>query len=200
MLECVIATTNKGKLAEFMDLTKNLPITCVPQSEFGLMDAVEETGQTFVENALIKARAAAKISGLPAIADDSGLCVDALEGAPGLFSSRYAGENATAAERNQKLLQALVDVPLHERSACFHSVIVMLEDEHDPAPLICHGVWFGDICESPRGSRGFGYDPIFYVSDYGCTAAELDSKIKNTISHRGLAMRELSEILTEVLA
>ncbi len=199
MLKMVLASGNPGKLAEFARLMQGFDqVELVPQSEFDV-PSVEETGTTFIENAIIKARHAAVISGLPSIADDSGLCVEALDGRPGVLSARYAGENATDSDRIQALLSELQDVPAEDRIAHFHSVVALLQHEEDPAPLICHGIWEGEILTQPRGSQGFGYDPIFYVPSHDCSAAELDADEKNRISHRGQAMGELLDILQEVL-
>jgi XTP/dITP diphosphohydrolase len=198
MLKFVVATGNQGKMAEFMGLTAGLDIELIAQADFDI-ESPEETGSTFVENAIIKARHAAAQSGLPSIADDSGLCVDCLDSAPGIISARYAGPDAGSVECYSKLLAEMRDVPADERSASFHSVVVLMEDENDPAPLICHGVWSGYILTEPRGEKGFGYDSVFYVPTHDCSAAELDLEQKNKISHRALAMGELLEILTEVM-
>ncbi len=198
MLQFVVATGNQGKLGEFRSLTENLDIELIPQVDFDI-ESPEETGSTFVENAIIKARYAASMSGLPAIADDSGLCVDCLDGLPGVISARYAGVGADDVKLYSKLLDDMRDVPADERGASFHSVIVLMEDETDPSPLICHGVWSGYILTEPRGTKGFGYDPVFYVPTHDCSAAELDVEVKNKVSHRGLAMGELLEIFTEVM-
>ena len=198
MLEIVLASSNPGKLAEFSYFVSGLAIKLIPQSEFGI-ESVEETGTTFVENALLKARHAAAVSGLPAIADDSGICVDALDGAPGVYSCRYAGPGATDEQRIEKLLGELEAVSDEDRLAHFHSLIVLVQDENDPAPLICHGVWEGEVMTAPRGTGGFGYDPVFHVPTHNCSAAELSPQEKNVISHRGQAMTELVEILKEVI-
>ncbi|WP_040933009.1 XTP/dITP diphosphatase [Coxiella burnetii] len=196
MLEIVLASQNSSKLAEMQELLRDLEIKFIPQTEFSVPD-IEETGSTFVENAIIKARHAVKQTGLPALADDSGLTIAALNSAPGVFSSRYAGKNATDAERIQKVLEALEAADDSDRSASFHCVIALMENENDPAPLICHGVWEGEIAREPRGKNGFGYDPIFYVPSHQRTAAELDPQEKNAISHRGQALEQLSTVLTE---
>lgn len=195
MLEIVLASQNEGKLVEIQDMLKSLEIRFIPQTKFDI-PPVEETGTTFVENAIIKARHAAKYSGLPALADDSGLIITALNSAPGVFSSRYAGDNATDANRMQKVLKELENADSPDRSASFHCILALIENETDPAPLICHGVWEGEITYEPKGKNGFGYDPIFYIPSYRCTAAELDFKEKNAISHRGQALQELVAILT----
>ncbi len=199
LLNFVLASSNNGKIAEIQDLLMDLPIVLTKQSDIDI-DEIEETGTTFVENAIIKARHAAQISGLPAIADDSGLTIDALDGAPGVFSARYAGRNATDEDRINKVLEELVDVPDEERSAAFHCVTVLMEHENDPAPLICHGIWGGVILRAPVGDQGFGYDPIFYVPEYDCSAAELEPGLKNQISHRGIALQQFAEIIRQELS
>lgn len=192
-LQIVLATSNPGKIAELQSMLSPLPIEWVPQSEFDIPD-IEETGKTFIENAILKARHASKISGLPALADDSGLVVDALDGAPGIYSARYAGENATDAERNQKLLDEMIDLEAQDRVAAYHCVLALIEYEDDPVPLICHGIWEGSILTKPRGSNGFGYDPIFYVTTHQKSAAELSNAEKNAISHRGQVVDQLLEV------
>lgn len=192
-LKIVLASSNAGKIAEIQALLEHLPIAWVPQSEFKISDA-EETGTTFIENAIIKARHATAASGLPALADDSGLVVDALGGEPGVFSSRYAGENATNDERIKKVLENLTGVDEEDRTASFHCVLALMEHENDPAPLICHGIWEGYILDAPQGDKGFGYDPIFYVPTHNCSAAQLNPMEKNAISHRGQAMSQLLEV------
>ncbi|HEY4583588.1 MAG TPA: RdgB/HAM1 family non-canonical purine NTP pyrophosphatase [Lysobacter sp.] len=189
-MKVVVATGNTGKLAEFERLLAPLGIECVPQGELGIGD-VDETGLSFVENALLKARHAARISGLPALADDSGLCVDALGGAPGLYSARYAGALADPAANIAKLLDALDGRPDAERGAYFHAVIVLLRDACDPRPLIAEGSWAGRILEAPRGAGGFGYDPVFLDPALGRSAAELDPDTKARLSHRGRAVDAL---------
>lgn len=190
MLEIVLASTNPGKIREMTAVLRGLPVRLIPQSELSIPE-VEETGLTFVENALLKARHAAAFSGLPAIADDSGLIVDALGGAPGVRSARYAGPQADDNARINKLLLELGRVPRAERSASFYCMTVFLESEQDPAPLLFEGVWEGEILLEPRGTGGFGYDPIFYVPEYRCSAAELDPHIKNDVSHRGQSLARL---------
>lgn len=197
-LKIVIASSNPGKIAEIRLLSKQLPIEWILQSDLNIPD-VEEIGKTFIENAILKARHAAKLSGLAALADDSGLVVDALGGAPGIYSSRYAGKNATTEERNQKLLDELRDVPKAERTASYHCVLALVEDENDPVPLICHGVWEGSILLEPRGKNGFGYDPIFYVPTHKCSAAELSAEEKNRMSHRGQVMQQLIEVFGSII-
>lgn len=173
---------------------KNLNLKIIPQSELNVT-AIEETGLTFVENALLKARHACRETGLPAIADDSGLEVAALNGAPGIYSARYAGPNATAKNNIEKLLSILKNIPEERRQANFHCSLVYLSHTTDPTPLICEGTWHGRILNMPQGNHGFGYDPIFYVPDQHCSAAELDLEVKNRFSHRGQALRMLVEKL-----
>lgn len=193
-MKLVVASSNAGKLAEFRQLLGDAGIDCVAQGELGVED-VEETGLTFVENALLKARHAARATGLPALADDSGLCVDALDGAPGLYSARYAGGHGDARANIAKLLDALRDVPDGQRSAHFHAAIVLLRSASDPQPLIAEGSWHGRILHAPRGAGGFGYDPVFLDPERDCSAAELDPALKNRISHRGVALAALREEL-----
>ncbi len=192
--EVVLASGNKGKLAEFNQLLGQRHIRVRPQSDFTL-EGAEETGLTFIENAILKARHASALSGLPALADDSGLEVDALQGAPGIYSARYAGENASDADNIVKLLEALEGVPQEQRSARFHCVLVYLRHPADPTPLICHGVWEGRILEARKGEQGFGYDPVFYVPEQDCASAELEPAVKNRISHRARALQQLLEQL-----
>ncbi len=188
--EVILATGNAGKLREFQGLLAPLGWTLIRQSERGVVPAVED-GLTFVENALAKARAASAQTGLPALADDSGLVVDALHGAPGVHSARYAGAAATDADNIARLLAALADTPEAERRAHFHCVLVYLRHAEDPAPLIGQGRWDGRILDAPQGTAGFGYDPIFWVPERGCSAAELDAMEKNRISHRAQALNAL---------
>lgn len=190
MKRAVIATGNAGKLREFSELLAPSGIEAVPLSAFTGTQA-EETGLTFIENALLKARHAARLSGLPAIADDSGIAVDALSGEPGIHSARFAGPDATDAGNNQLLLQRLQGVPPAQRTARYHCVLVALRHPADPVPLVCEGVWEGRVLEAPRGSGGFGYDPLMYFDTLGKTAAELDAGTKNRLSHRGQALRAL---------
>lgn len=185
----VLASNNKGKLRELGELLAGQSITVLPQSGFNIPEAVED-GLSFVENAIKKARNAAAHSGLPAIADDSGLEVDALNGAPGIYSARYAGDGGDAAN-NAKLLQALNDVPDERRSARFQCVMVYMRHAEDPTPLVCQGTWEGRILRQPQGDNGFGYDPLFYVPGEDASAAELSAEVKNTLSHRGQALRAL---------
>ena len=190
----VIASNNPGKLAEIRQLLKPLKFEIRPQSDFGVVTPAE-TGLTFVENALIKARAAAEATGTAALGDDSGLVVDALNGAPGIHSSRFAGERASDADNNRLLLERLDDVPEERRGASFYCCLVLLRHAADPAPLICTGTWQGRILEAPRGESGFGYDPLFLESGLSVTAAELSAVEKNRISHRGRAMQKLIDKL-----
>jgi XTP/dITP diphosphohydrolase len=191
----VLATANRGKVAELSALldAAGLALRVTPQSELGV-EAPRETGTTFVENALIKARHAARLTGLPAIADDSGLVVAALGLAPGVRSARYAGENADDRANIAKLLAAL-DAPAFDRAARFHCVLVALEHPEDPAPLLAAGSWAGQIARAPQGTGGFGYDPVFFDPVLGRTAAELPASAKNRVSHRGAALRRLIELL-----
>ena len=190
MQRIVLASSNSGKLAEFNALLASSGVEIVTQASLGIDDA-EETGLTFVENALLKARHAAQQSGLPALADDSGLCVDALNGAPGLYSARYAGHHGDNAANNTKLLQVLKGVPTERRSAFFICALVLLQHADDPAPLIVEGRWHGHVLEAPRGVQGFGYDPLFLPDGQTLSSAELDSASKNRLSHRGQALAQL---------
>ena len=190
----VLASNNAGKVREINQLLAPAGIRVRPQGELDIGEA-DETGLSFVENAIIKARHAAKASGLPAIADDSGLEVDALSGAPGIYSARYAGVGADDRANCDKLLSALDGVPQAERGARFQCVMVYLRHATDPTPLICQGTWEGRILDTPRGDNGFGYDPVFYVPEQGSSAAELDPATKNALSHRGQALRQLVQRL-----
>ncbi len=187
----VLASSNQGKLTEIKNILAPYPYQLRPQSEFSIDDA-DETGLTFIENALIKARHACEQTGHMALADDSGLEVDALQGAPGIYSARYAGKHGDYAANNAKLLNALQSVPEGRRQARFHCVMVLLRHSDDPTPIICQGCWHGAIANAPCGSGGFGYDPLFYLSQYNCTAAELSNDMKNQISHRALALQQLT--------
>jgi len=198
-MKLVLASGNAGKLKELQAMLADLPLQIVPQRELGV-DDVPETGLTFVENALIKARHACAVTGLPALADDSGLIVDALDGAPGLYSARYAGSPTDDAANNAKLLDALSDVPTERRSARFYAVIVLLRHANDPQPLICEGSWEGRIIDAPRGSHGFGYNPVFLDEELGLTAAEMLPEQKNARSHRAIALRLLLQRLSRQLA
>jgi XTP/dITP diphosphohydrolase len=186
----VLASHNRGKLAELGALLADLGSELIPQSACGVAEAAE-TAKTFVENALGKARLAAAQTGLPALADDSGLCVDALAGAPGLYSARYAGRHGDDRANIAKLLDALRDLPEERRTAHFHCNIVLLAHADDPAPRIAEGRWYGRILAAPRGAGGFGYDPVFFDPTLGCTAAELDPAVKNRVSHRARALAAL---------
>src|SRR5690554_2099528 len=186
----VLATGNKGKVAELQHVLAPLGVQVLPQSHFQVTDA-DETGLTFVENAIIKARHACAATGLPALADDSGLAVDALQGAPGIYSARYAGLEASDQDNILKLLNTLSHVSTEQRSAAFHCVLVYMAHAEDPTPLIAHGVWNGQIATTASGASGFGYDPIFYVPERNCTAAELSAADKFDLSHRGQALRLL---------
>lgn len=197
-MKIVLASNNAGKVNEFNALFEPLQITILPQSSLGVND-IEETGLTFVENAILKARHAATITGLPSLADDSGLVVPALGGAPGIYSARYAGEKASAKDNIQKLLASLENVSDENREAFFYCALVFMRHASDPTPLICEGKWSGRILPSPKGEQGFGYDPVFYVSSENKTAAELPLAIKNTISHRGLALQTLLKMLSDKL-
>lgn len=199
MSTIVLATGNKGKVKELAELLADQQINVKPQSEFNVSD-IEETGTTFVENAIIKARHAAKITGLPAIADDSGLEVDALNGEPGVYSARYAGEGATDQDNNKKLISALENIHEENRTARFHCVLVFMKHENDPTPIICHGKWEGSIITSPQGEQGFGYDPLFWQDSLKMTAAQLPRDIKNKLSHRGQALKLLTAELSRKIA
>lgn len=196
MKEIVLASSNPGKVREINQLLADLDLHVQPQSEYGVEDA-EETGLTFVENAILKARNAARHTGLPAIADDSGIEVDALNGAPGIYSARFAGTGASDRDNLEKLLTDLQDVPDAERSARFQCLLVYLRHAADPTPLICQGTWEGRILAEPRGEHGFGYDPVFYVPTHDCSSAELPSAVKNALSHRGQALRKLVSALQQ---
>ncbi|HET6553723.1 MAG TPA: RdgB/HAM1 family non-canonical purine NTP pyrophosphatase [Dyella sp.] len=194
MTRIVLASSNPGKLAEFNDLLADSGLSVVPQSAYDVSDA-EETGLTFVENALLKARHAARISGLPALADDSGLCVEHLRGAPGLYSARFSGKHGDNAANNAKLLQEMSAVPAEQRGAFFISVLVLVQHADDPAPLIAEGRWHGRVLTEERGTHGFGYDPLFLPDGETVSAAELPPGLKNRISHRGRALAELRQRL-----
>lgn len=194
--DIVLASGNAGKLREFDRLLAGTGLRLRAQAEFGIAD-VEETGLTFVENALLKARHAARSSGLPALADDSGLCVDALYGAPGLRSARYAESDGNAAANIGKLLQAMAEIPLQQRTARFVCVLALLRHAEDPQPLLAEGVWEGRIAMTPSGTEGFGYDPVFVVDADGGTAAQLAPDAKNRISHRARALQALKDRLRQ---
>ncbi|WP_207060559.1 RdgB/HAM1 family non-canonical purine NTP pyrophosphatase [Motiliproteus sp. SC1-56] len=190
MQKIVLASGNRGKLKEFNQVLGPLEWEVLPQVELGVAD-IEEHGLSFVENALIKARHASRCTGLAALADDSGLEVDVLKGAPGIYSARYAGPGATDADNNAKLLEALEGVPEEQRTARFQCLLVFLRHAEDPTPLICQGTWEGRIALAPKGANGFGYDPLFYVPEHRCHSAELDPAQKHRLSHRGQAVAEL---------
>ncbi|KEA65194.1 Nucleoside 5-triphosphatase RdgB (dHAPTP, dITP, XTP-specific) [Marinobacterium lacunae] len=194
----VLASGNRGKLNEFNQILSPLHVSVVPQSDFAVRDAAE-TGLSFVENAIIKARHACQVTGLPALADDSGLEVDALRGAPGIYSARYAGEGASDEENNRKLLTALANVPDAERTARFQCVLVFMRHAEDPTPLICQGSWEGYILHEPRGQNGFGYDPLFLVPERDCASAELTPEEKHALSHRGKAVQQLISAISPYL-
>ena len=194
MKKIVIASNNLGKLQEFHHLLEPLGIQVLPQSAFKVTEA-EEPYYTFVENALAKARHASKCTGLPALADDSGICVDILSGGPGVYSARYAGEPKSDERNNQKLIEVLRILP--DRNAHYYCIIVLVRYADDPQPIITDGIWYGRIVLEPRGEGGFGYDPYFFLPDLGKTAAELSIEQKNLISHRGKALARLTERIRE---
>ncbi len=198
-MKVVLASNNTGKIRELKAMLEDFSIELIPQAELGV-EEIEETGLSFVENAILKARHATQMTGLPAIADDSGLVVNALNGAPGIYSARYAGEKANTQDNIKKLLTALRDIPNDKRQACFHCVLVFMLHDKDPAPLICDGQWSGMILQEPKGQDGFGYDPVFYIPEEKKTAAELPLAIKNQISHRGKALRLLVGRMKEKFA
>ena len=195
-MDVVLASSNAGKIKELQDMLADLGVIIVPQQKLSIPD-IEETGLCFVENAILKARNAALLSGKPAIADDSGLEVDLLDGQPGIYSARYGGEDATDSDKNQKLLKELGDAPLKKRSARYQCIIVYMRHANDPTPIICQGSWEGHIALEPRGDGGFGYDPLFYLQDLDCHAAEMEKTHKNRISHRGKATAQLLEQLRQ---
>lgn len=198
MQKVVLATGNPGKVRELADLLSDFGFEVVAQTDLAV-ESVEETGLTFIENAILKARHAAKVTELPAIADDSGVSVDVLGGAPGIYSARYAGEGASDQANLDKLLHALQAVPVGQRQAQYHCVLVYLRHAEDPTPLVCHGEWAGEITLTPAGSGGFGYDPIFFIPALGCTAAALSRSEKSAVSHRGQALARLFNELSRVL-
>lgn len=197
MQTLVLASGNPGKLREFQQLLADCGFQVRPQSDYQL-DSAEETGLTFVENAILKARHASAHTGLPALADDSGLEVDALAGEPGIYSARYAGIDASDADNNRKLLAELAGLPRDQRRARYHCVLAFLRHARDPTPLLCHGSWEGFILDSPRGDGGFGYDPLFDVPSHECSAAELDKTEKSNISHRAQASKQLVQRLQQL--
>ncbi len=196
-MRIVLASGNAGKVVELEQLLAGSGVELVPQTALGVSDA-DETGLTFVENALIKARHAARATGLPALADDSGICVDALDGAPGLYAARYSGVHGDSAANNAKLLRELAGVPMEKRGAYFIAVLVLLRHADDPAPLIAEGRWHGRILEAPRGEGGFGYDPLFLPNGSDLGAAEIEPALKNRMSHRGQALAVLKARFAEL--
>ncbi|HEY4091130.1 MAG TPA: RdgB/HAM1 family non-canonical purine NTP pyrophosphatase [Luteibacter sp.] len=196
-MRIVLASGNAGKVVELEQLLAGSGVQLVPQTSLGVSDA-DETGLTFVENALIKARHAARATGLPALADDSGICVDALDGAPGLYAARYAGTHGDSAANNAKLLRELDGVPMEKRTAYFIAVLVLLRHADDPAPLIAEGRWHGRILQAPRGEGGFGYDPLFLPDGSDLGAAEIEPALKNRLSHRGQALDVLKARFAEL--
>lgn len=199
MKKLVIASGNAGKLREITALLKPLDFEVHAQSEFNLAD-VPETGTTFVENAIIKARHAAQCCNMPALADDSGIVVDALNGAPGVYSARFAGEHGDDAANNALLVEQLREVAAAERTARYQALLVYMRHSEDPTPLICEGSWEGRIVLEPQGEGGFGYDPYFFVPTHNCTAAQLAAEEKNRISHRGQALQCLLRKVREINA
>lgn len=191
----VLASSNEGKVREINQMLANTDIRVIPQTEFNIED-VEETGLSFIENALLKARHASMQTGLPAIADDSGIVVDALQGRPGIYSARYAGEGATDEENLWKLIKEVESLPEDDRAARFICLMVYLEHKDDPTPVIAEGVWHGIAITEPKGKNGFGYDPMFYLPEFQSTSAELPPDKKNSISHRGQALKKLVELIT----
>lgn len=195
----VLATGNQGKVKEMSELLNSFSIEVLPQSQFNVPD-VPETGTTFVENAIIKARHAAKLTGLPAIADDSGLEVDFLNGEPGIYSARFAGETATDQDNIDKLLNKLEGIMPEQRKARFQCVLVYMRHELDPTPIICQGTWEGSITENQDGTNGFGYDPVFWVESEQSTSAQLSKQRKSELSHRGKALTQLVKLLKQQLS
>lgn len=197
-MKVVFASHNAGKTRELNALLKNFAIELIPQTDLGVSE-IEETGLSFVENALLKARHASKMTSLPAMADDSGLAVSALQGAPGIYSARYAGTPTNAENNIKKLLHEMEKIPNEKRQASFHCLLVFMLHAEDPTPLICDGIWHGMILREPRGTEGFGYDPVFYLPDLQKTSAELPLETKNKLSHRGQALQTLIKMLPEKL-
>jgi len=195
--QIVLASGNAGKLREIAQLLEGFNLEILPQSEFNVPE-IEETGLTFVDNAILKARNAAHYTGLPAIADDSGIAVDVLRGRPGIYSARFAGIGASDEENLEKLIRMITPFPDEERTARFICSMVYIRHEEDHVPVIAEGVWEGQLLIDPKGQNGFGYDPIFYVSSQQCTSAELPPEIKNKLSHRGQALRKLLEQLSSL--
>ena len=191
----VIASSNKGKIKEFQSYFDSFGLILIPQKEMGVSD-IEETGKTYVENSILKARHASKVTGLPAIADDSGLSVEYLDGQPGIYSARFSGPGNDDKKNRDLLLKKLEGVPFEERHASYHAVITLLHHHDDPTPYIAHGIWHGIIAKEEKGEFGFGYDSLFIVPDLGCHAAELDVETKQNFSHRGIALRKLTKYLS----
>ena len=196
MTQVILASNNAKKIAELNQLLEPKHWQVISQGQLNISEA-EETASTFIENALIKARHASEIANLPALADDSGIVVDALQGAPGIYSARYAGVKASDQENLRKLLDALDQVPDADRTAHYHCSLVWVRHPNDPDPVICQGRWYGKILRSPQGAGGFGYDPIFWIDEEQCSAAELSAQRKGELSHRGVAMRQLFNSLIE---
>lgn len=191
----VIASSNKGKIKEFQSYFDSFGLILIPQKEMGVSD-IEETGKTYVENSILKARHASKVTGLPAIADDSGLSVEYLDGQPGIYSARFSGPGSDDKRNRDLLLKKLKGVPFEKRHASYHAVITLLHHHDDPTPYIAHGIWHGIIAKEEKGEFGFGYDSLFIVPDLGCHAAELDVETKQKYSHRGIALRKLTKYLS----
>ena len=191
----VIASSNKGKIKEFQSYFDSFGLILIPQEEMGVSD-IEETGKTYVENSILKARHASKVTGLPAIADDSGLSVEYLDGQPGIYSARFSGPGSDDKKNRDLLLKKLEGVPFEKRRASYHAVITLLHHHDDPTPYIAHGIWHGIIAKEEKGEFGFGYDSLFIVPDLGCHAAELDVETKQNYSHRGIALRKLTKYLS----
>ena len=191
----IIASSNKGKIKEFQSYFDSFGLILIPQKEMGVSD-IEETGKTYVENSILKARHASKVTGLPAIADDSGLSVEYLDGQPGIYSARFSGPGSDDKKNRDLLLKKLEGIPFEERHASYHAVITLLHHHDDPTPYIAHGIWHGIIAKEEKGEFGFGYDSLFIVPDLGCHAAELDVETKQNYSHRGIALRKLTKYLS----
>ena len=191
----VIASSNKGKIKEFQSYFDSFGLILIPQKEMGVSD-IEETGKTYVENSILKARHASKVTGLPAIADDSGLSVEYLDGQPGIYSARFSGPGSDDKKNRNLLLKKLEGIPFEKRHASYHAVITLLHHHDDPTPYIAHGIWHGIIAKEEKGEFGFGYDSLFIVPDLRCHAAELDVETKQNYSHRGIALRKLTKYLS----
>ena len=191
----VIASSNKGKIKEFQSYFDSFGLILIPQEEMGVSD-IEETGKTYVENSILKARHASKVTGLPAIADDSGLSVEYLDGQPGIYSARFSGPGSDDKKNRDLLLKKLEGVPFEKRRASYHAIITLLHHHDDPTPYIAHGIWHGIIAKEEKGEFGFGYDSLFIVPDLRCHAAELDVETKQNYSHRGIALRKLTKYLS----